>query len=93
MIYNGKEFLTRELPVINREGEELTLTIAGESLQAAFSPEGDFSDTDDEGMKLDEGIYFYIPDETLVDSQENFLFHCSAYVDLGDVYEVDFDRE
>lgn len=80
--YNGKQYKTRELTMIEEDWGEVTRTIAGEDLLDAITKNGEDEDTyQEEGTDefyIDSEIYHYVQVEALDLSGEEI---CKSYLD------------
>ena len=63
VIFDGREYPARYV-CIDVEGEKETVLVAQESLERALMTP-DWRYVSDEARNIDEGIYFYVPDQEI----------------------------
>jgi hypothetical protein len=81
--YRGKEYLTRDLFVVDEDGVEYSIVISEDALAGAISPDRTFDDCDEAGEGLDNRIYFYIEDKTAFSLPDRkWGKYCSKHCDL-----------
>lgn len=90
--FNGITYPTRRLKVASFLTGVMTITIATESLQDVLLQ--DCEPVSDEAETIDEGIYFYVPDEVMKYHEENIaeLHLDEPFTLIEEIYDDENDN-
>lgn len=75
--YKGKKYPTIYLYIWKYKSWR---KISTESLSDVISPDGSFTDIDDDGWCLDQSLFFYVPDEMIYDKKINIMRYINSQI-------------